>query len=720
MPETRTLLPPHEPIHADQISEPDPRPSGQPRRADIQGLRGAAVLMVLLYHAGIPFIPGGFAGVDVFFVISGFVITSLMLRELENTGRLSLLHFWARRAKRLLPATAIVLVAVAALSIFALPRVRWIVTAGDIVASASYVVNWRLGSQSLDYLAQDYPASPVQHFWSLAVEEQFYLIWPLLVVAIAALGRRFGWPLRRSLMVGVALLVIPSLIWSIYRSSGHPEAYFVTTTRAWELGIGAIIALAAGRLERLNRLVGAALTWIGFVTLIGVALLLPDSLAWPGSTALIPTVATALVIAAGPAAGTAGATQLLGRSPIRWLGDLSYSLYLWHWPFIVFALARWDHLTAAEGLLVISLSFVPAYCAYRWVEAPLHHSRTLTKFPVRALSLAAVCTMIGVSAGVGLQVALPETKSVPASARPGARALMTDPKMTAQAAHGSSITPDPLQATEDLPDLYGRGCQGDYKKATPKPCVFGSPSAKVTVALVGDSRAAQWSPALQEVAQQEHWRLITITKSGCPLADVELVKGSTGHERGYPSCTKWYAAVMTLLTSGPDRPDFVVTTSFAPFIATVDGKVLTGQENERALIDGYHRSWKALNKEGIPVVALRETPRMGRDIAECVSQHRDRLDECTVPRERAMQASHFMERAARGLRASATIDLTSAICPQECPAVIGGVLIYRDTHHLTATYARTLAPFLSNALAGLRAEGFDHGSLNGVLPHGQR
>jgi peptidoglycan/LPS O-acetylase OafA/YrhL len=673
--------------------------------------------MVLLYHAGLPFVPGGFAGVDVFFVISGFLITGLIVRELERTGGLSLRTFWARRAKRLLPATALVLTGVTLLSMLMLPQLRWMVTAGDIASAALYVVNWRLAGQSVDYLAQNYAPSPVQHFWSLAVEEQFYLLWPVLVVGVAAAGRRFGWSLRRALLFGLAALAVPSLLWGVHVSGSESSAYFVTTTRVWELAIGAAVAVAADRLAALPVALARVLTWCGVLVLVGVTLFLPDTVAWPGSAALLPTLATAGVIAGGCVAGPSGATFLLSRAPMRRIGDLSYSLYLWHWPLLVFAGARWPGLSPVGGVLVVLLSFGPAALTYRFVERPLHRSPALSARPGRALALGAVCTVIGVAGGFSLRSAIPPVDAVAAAQRPGAAALITNPATAIAKNRADSITPDPLKARADLPELYGRGCQSNYDSAVPRPCVFGDPAAKVTVALVGDSRAAQWAPAVQEVARQEGWRVVTITKAGCAFADVDLAKGPVGHQQGYPSCVQWNLAVRTMLATGPYRPSFVVTSAFSPYIASVGGRALTGEQNRAALVAGFHRTWASLNRDHIPVVAIRETPLMSMDIAECVAQHRDSLSRCDRLRKRALRNAHILQPAAQGLPGTTVVDLTKAVCPMpHCPVVIGNVLIYRDNHHLTATYSRSLAPFLSDALAGLRRNHFADGALDAVLP----
>jgi peptidoglycan/LPS O-acetylase OafA/YrhL len=685
-------------------------------RGDIQGLRAIAVGMVLLYHAGLPFVKGGFAGVDVFFVISGFLITGLMVREVERTGRLSARNFWARRAKRLLPATALVLVTVAVLSLAFLPPVRWASTSQDLLAASLYVTNWRLAWTSADYLAQNYAASPVQHFWSLAVEEQFYLFWPLVVLLVSGLGRRFGLSLRRYLLVGALLITIPSLAWSVHLGPA-PEAYFVTTTRAWELGIGAITALLSVRLDAMSRRLGQILTWAGTGTLIAVAVWLPGLLPWPGSGALVPTVATAAVIAGGPAAGSAGAAFLLGRAPFRWLGDLSYSLYLWHWPLIVFATVHWTTLSPLQGALVVAFSFIPAYLTHRLVEEPLHRSRLLARFPARALAVGAACTVVGMIAAVGLRIAIPGVPVIPAADRPGAVALTTDPGTAIDWVKAASITPDPLVARDDLPDLYARNCQSDYAQAVPVMCEFGNRASARWVVLVGDSRAAQWSPALQLIAAQQGWRLTTITKAGCPFADVTIYKGAKGRALPYTSCRQWNDATAGLLT-GPVHPDLVITSAFAPYLVGGKGGLKKGEASRQAMIKGLHRSWKALNTAGVPVVGIRETPAMGKDIAECVSEHRTSLNECSTPAKKALRTAHAIQPAALGLAESASIDLTpTMVCPAAvCPVVIGNVLIYRDEHHLTATYSRSLAPALELALEGLRQKKLSHGELDRLLP----
>ena len=414
----------------------EPRPGGTRRadaarsqrfRGDVEGLRAVAVLLVLLYHAGVPLVPGGFVGVDVFFVISGFLITTQLVRELDRSGRISLVRFYARRAKRLLPATAVVLVATALLTRWLLPETRWADAGHDIIASALYVGNWHFADQAVDYLAA-HDASTVQHFWSLAVEEQFYVVWPLLLLAGAAVARGGRWRTRPTICAGLLLVVVPSFLWSLHETSSFPaRAFFETTTRMWELGIGAGVALAAGLLTRMPRAVAVVLGWTGLGAIAVAGLVVSTGTAWPGYAAALPTLGAAAVVGAGFRVPDRGAAALLGVAPMRWLGGISYSLYLWHWPLIVVATARLDGLSALQGLAVAAASVVPAWLTLHLVENPLRHSRAVSRSPRLSLVLGAGCTLVGVVSGLVLLGAVPVADPGAATA-PGAAVLRDDPR----------------------------------------------------------------------------------------------------------------------------------------------------------------------------------------------------------------------------------------------------------------------------------------------------
>ncbi len=674
-------------------------------RPDVEGLRAVAVGLVLWFHAGLAGLPGGFAGVDVFFVISGFLITGLLVREVEATGRVSLPRFYARRARRILPAAGLVLGATTLLTWAALPVTRWRDAGGDVAAAAGYVVNWRFASRAVDYLAEDATPSPVQHFWSLAVEEQYYLLWPALLLLLAVLVRRRSLPVRPVVAGGLLLVVVPSLAWSVEATSREPAAaYFTTTTRLWELGVGALVAVGAGLWPRMPRPLAAGVGWAGLATVVVGAALQTTSTPWPGLAALVPTLGTAAVVVGGFAAGPAGPVAVLGSRPMVWVGGLSYSLYLWHWPLLVAATARFGDLGPGRGLLVVLVALIPAWLTSRYVENPLRRSRALGRSPRLALSVGANVSLAGVACGLALVLgALSTVPDAPTQARGGAAlgrgASPTVGTLSPRSATPSGpVTPDPLRATEDVPRAYRDGCQGGVEDDAVTSCRYG-PGARGrgdTVALVGDSKVLQWLPAFLRLGRSRGWEVVTYTKSACAWAAATVVTDG----QAYASCTTWSRSVLDRLT-GPDRPDLVVTSS-------VHGSALDGggRQATSALVTGYARYWRALGDAGVPVLALSDSPNPGSRVYECVAGHRDDYARaCTYPYHRSPGTDALAE-AARRVPSARLADLDPWVCPGEdrCPPVVGGVLVNRQGSHVTATYAASLAPVVgrvvSRSLAG--------------------
>jgi len=621
-----------------------------------------------------------------------------LIKELERTGRISLTRFYARRAKRLLPAAAIVLVVTTVLTALVLPEIRWRDTGGDIVSAALYVVNWRLAGRSVDYLAEDIAPSPVQHFWSLAVEEQFYLVWPLLLILVTVWARRRGRSMGASLSIGLALVAIPSLLWSVYQTSYQPaSAFFITTTRMWELAIGGGVAIAATRLARVPRPVALLLGWTGLAAIVVAGVIFSTSTPWPGYAAELPTLGAAAVIAGGFAAGGAGPVMLLGTRPFLWVGALSYSLYLWHWPLLVAATAHWGDLSLKRGLAVALLSVVPAWVTYRLVENPLRHSPTISRSPRLALSLGANFSLLGVVAGFALILALPSAIG-PGNGGHfalGATILSAHPHNDPAGApvdRVASITPDPLHATDDVPQLYDDGCQQSQTASNPVACFYGPKDGSTTVALVGDSKAAQWLPALEILADAKNWRIITYTKSACAFSTAE----TSLNGRTYDSCSEWNSKVLDRLTQH-DRPDFVITSQ-------VRAKALDAarKPNVDSMVAGLRTAWGRLTAAGVEVLVLKDTPQTFMQVYACVAEHSNQLTRCTYDREKGVAASAAPTQAiaAKGMDRVHVVDMTDAICPTaRCAPVIGNVLIYRQGSHLTATYVQSLAPRLGEELA---------------------
>lgn len=682
-------------------------------RPDIEGLRAIAVLFVLVWHAGVSWLPGGFVGVDVFFVVSGFLMTSILHRELVSRGRISVGDFYARRARRLIPASALTLVVTAISAYLILPETRWRDIGLDIAAAGGYVVNWRLADRSVDYLAQDTAPSPIQHFWSLSVEEQFYIFWPILLLGIGWLIARTRGSATRSTFVTLAVIGACSLAWSIYLTSADAgPAYFVTTTRLWELALGGLVALSMPFFMRMSSSVAAAIAWLGIAGIIATGFLLTSDVPFPGSVALIPTVATAMVIAAGPAAGKAGPVSIFNNKPVLWIGGCSYSMYLWHWPVLIIG-GYWitdglRDITVTEGVVLVILSVLPAWLSLRYVENPVRRWDALKDSVKNSLMLAflgiAGCLIVGML----LALATPKPSSVvyasqytpqtsgQAEAKPiGAELLGDDPKASevGEAVDSvPSITPLPASAPSDNPPVYG-SCHQEFASTDAIPCTFGDPSSAYTVALVGDSHAAHWVNALQIVAQERGWKLQTYTKSSCPFIDGPVLNEG----KAYPECTEWNANVRKVLT-GPNRPNVV-------FVSNLDHASpgnTSGPAMVNAMADGMTRAWEPVIAAGSKVVVLRDTPVSKFNLPECVATHTSELTACATPRSTAVTTQGQSQQIAASKTGAPIVDLTDWICPQDvCAPVIGGVLVYRDKTHLTATYSKSLGKTLNAQLPAL-------------------
>jgi peptidoglycan/LPS O-acetylase OafA/YrhL len=680
-------------------AEASPKPPKEGFRPDVEGLRAVALGVVLLYHAGVPFASGGYVGVDVFFVISGFLITGLLLRELEKTGGISLSRFYSRRAKRLLPSTVVVLafVVLVALALPLYDPVRMDELSVGVVACALYVMNWLLAARATDYFAAGLQASPVQHFWTLAVEEQFYLLWPALLLAIAWLSRRAGRNLRPAVGAAFAALAVSSLAYGVYSTQAQAgAAYFSTLTRGWELALGGLLALVpASRLGLRSRWVASVLAMGGLGAIAYATYQFNDATLFPGYAALVPTLGTAAIIAAGFATTSAGTARLLTLGPVRHVGRISYSWYLWHWPPLVFAAAIWGSLTPLEGIVVLAASYVPTVLTNRLIERPFLHSETLSRFPRKALALGGACTAASVALGLGLFALTPTVPEAPESEVAGAAVLRHDPSLQESA---KAVYPSPQKAEtkENRPQMYADGCHLEAPETHTPECVSGDPSSNTTVVLFGDSHAMQWFPALNEIARERGWRLVGLTKSACPPAEVYVYNGTL--RRAYRECDEWRERTLERIVQD-ENPSLVVTSSLPAYKPREDGKHLHGEARKQALVEGYGSTLKKLRSTGAPVALIEDVPHPNKNVPQCVSRFLDRLRECATPRSEALGFPKVNTRAAAEVDGVRLIDPTPMICLEKsCPAVIGDALVYRNGAHLTAMYVRTLTPWLAERL----------------------
>lgn len=683
-------------------------------RPDIEGLRAIAVLLVLFFHAGLP--PrGGYIGVDIFFVISGFLITSLLIREAERTGTISLSQFYARRVRRLLPAASLVLLTTLPLIHFLAPETQRTIFGIDIVAAAAYFANWRFADRSVDYLAEDIERSPVLHFWSLSVEEQFYFIWPLVLVFALFLAKRYRLSLRRTMTTALLLVVLPSFYWSLSLTTVSPsEAFFVTSTRLWELGIGAILALNVERLTGRSLLLSRGLGVIGLLMLFASAFLLGAQAPWPGYLALIPTLGATFVIASGAISQVGFVQSLLGARSMVWIGGLSYSLYLWHWPVLVVGQDWLKFNGTGSGAVLVLLSVVPAWLSYRFIETPFRTFQRLQSAPWPTLSQGLNFTLLAITASLLLSFAHTSDSAedeevvdldafrgrvIAEPANLGAGSLGRNPKKSKEGhpqTNYDEMIPDPATARNDVPRAYLEGCQDQRGGTnTPKWCTIGQLQGKTTAVVVGDSKILQYYEALDAAGKALGWRITTATKSSCPF-----VNASTSTE-----CEAFQDAV--LIEVKKKRPDYLITSQRASEARYPSNAEKKGQ---KPMIDGLRSMWSEVTELGTEVIVVLDNPHPTREVRpvyECLVKHPQQAHLCAFARSDGIERSSapVMKKAAKGLPDVHLVDLTDYICPQKlCPPVIGDVVVYRQGSHLTNTYARSLAPVLTDQLREIATE----------------
>jgi len=668
-------------------------------RPEIDGLRALAVVAVVAYHAGLPGFGGGFVGVDVFFVISGFLITGLLAREVEGSGRLSVAGFYGRRARRLLPMSALVTIVTVAVGWRVLSPLLHRDLVADAFATSTYTINIRLAGQQLDYLRSTLAPSAFQQFWSLAVEEQFYLLWPLLMVVVL----RGSLPRRRA-AICVSAVCLASLAASVLLTQSQPPwAFFLLGTRAWQLGLGGLLALGLSRVETQ---VDARLRMIGQVAGLGLIVVsvvaFGETMPWPGSWALVPTVGTVLVLAGPSAVAGRGSrvSRALSAGPAVWVGQRSYSWHLWHWPAMVFAAAAadrgiggWTAVVAGVGTLGL------AHVTYRMVEQPVRRAPRLVASPRRSvlfgvtvtLSLACLFAVLGHNVGdvVGSGQAARDVAARALNERRLDRAALVQ-------AVPSNLTPKLSDAYDDLPAVYAAGCHLSLEQVTPLVCRYGDVEAERTVVLFGDSHAAQWVPALDALGVRQGFALVPLTKSGCPAADLSVYDGQL--RRVYTECADWRAAAIARIAEL--HPDLTVVANSSEYVGV-------GEQapDDDTWVSAFERTLAGVARSG-PVVLLADTPRPISRVNECLSVNLATADRCVLVRREAVD-TRFERIETRASEASdvplvPTVDL---ICGRRrCPVMVGSALVYRDSSHLTTVYAERLARTLGARLREAQPE----------------
>jgi peptidoglycan/LPS O-acetylase OafA/YrhL len=678
-------------------------------RKEIQGLRAVAVLLVVLFHLWPRLLPGGYVGVDVFFVISGFLITSLLLREAGRTGTVHLARFWARRLRRLLPAAYLVLAVSAAGVLLFVPKLVWQQYFSEILGAGLYVENWVLAANSVDYLAADNTPSPVQHYWTLSAEEQFYLLWPLLVLLgiwlarLVARKRSHAFVSRRAAFIVLGLATAGSLAYSLWISANDPaRAYFVTPARAWEFGAGALLAFAPPAARLLTPRVRGLLGWVALAGLVVCALVLDGSTTMPGTAAIWVVLASAALIWVEAPRRAWSSDRLLSLPPAQRLGDVSYSVYLWHWPLIILLPFVTGHaLTDLDKASVLLATLGLAAISTRWIEHPVRAARhfglarpsvTFGFAAVAAALLVAVCVVPRQEVAREVAQTKARTAALADDAPRCFGAQTRDPDATRcpNPALAGTLVPSPAAAAEDYPDESR--CRAAWAADPIKPCRYGTPRAGVPhLAVIGDSHARVLMSMVRQLVSQGLVTADEYAASGCPWSTAPPNPKSP-YLKG---CSDFRRKLYPLLDHAATDYDAVLTTGRIT--------VMAGQPD--AVVAGLSDAWRRVTSQGVPVLVLRDNPQnsgssdnpqfclaevpVDQANARCAWNRHDRLDRWFDP----------LSQAVRRTPGAHLLDLTSFFCDQDtCPVVIGGVNVYRDDNHVTVTYARTLAPYLYRAI----------------------
>jgi peptidoglycan/LPS O-acetylase OafA/YrhL len=607
------------------------------RILQIQGLRALAALLVTIFHAKL--LPGGFIGVDIFYVISGYLITGLILREIENTGKLDLQTFYQRRIKRLLPTSVFVLFVTAIVGMFVLPAITRDALGRDLFAAATYISNYLFAWWENDYQNLDATPSPFIHYWSLAVEEQFYVVWPIFILLLS----RYG---KRAVFRGIAAVTFLSLLLSIYQTQTSPIwAFYSLPTRAWELGFGALLLFVPDTFWK-NRFI----PWFGVIGIALASFRFDEKTAFPGINALLPVVSTAILI--GSIAIWPRALNDLSNNRIaQWLGAISYPLYLWHWPALVLpssALGR--PLRIRERIFCIILTIILAHFTSKYIEQPIRHKKIAGK---KIYQFFAATTVISLVAGVIISFSSSSMITVKG----------TDYRFN-------------LVEVMQKPAVYGDDCHSNYGETESGECTYGDLNSETTIVLYGDSHAAQWFPTLLKLANEKGFKLVSLTKSACPSVDVP--RADQGAYKNV-HCETWRDKSIKRIKQ--IRPAAVILSSYQYFTPPSGYS-----DKNKWWKDGQERLLSSLRGSSDHLIYISDTPKPLRDIPNCLAS-RD-INTCNTTERTPVKI----------IRGFEIIDPTPWLCTKLCPAIQDGYVVYRDSSHISVAAALALKPQLEAAL----------------------
>lgn len=644
-------------------------------RPEIEGLRAVAALLVAVYHIWMMRVSGG---VDVFFVVSGFLITTSLLSRYARDGYINFFSFIFGLLKRLLPNALLVLTVVLIASYFIMPEYRHAGIIKEIFASIFYFENWQLAISGTDYLNQGNEKSPVQHFWAMSIQGQFYVIWFLVISLAILIHKKFKIEFKKSFLGILLTLIVISFIFSVYLTGvNQPLAYFDTRTRVWEFGLGGLLLLIIYSIK-LPKFLSTIIGWSGLVILLSTGLLLDVENSFPGYIALLPVMAAVFILVAGENTSKLGVEKFLGSKFMVWLGGLSYGLYLWHWPLLSFYYVIFDttDVSILHGILIIFISLVLSYLANRFLENPINqligkNNFTFKKFLPIILQLGVVIILLGVWF-IGSELKSSQQENLAGNSEyPGvlAEEISFSPE-------GTEPIPALENAKDDRADAYADGCQISPGDSEVKICEYGNTDDyDYTIALVGGSKSTHWLPSLQELG--EIYRILNVTKSGCRFS-------LDNSESIADDCYEWNTKVVDELAEY--NPDAVVT------LADV------ARPAYEEVPEGFIEQFEKLNNYDIPILAIRDTPYFSKDVVECLSQENG-INDCSIEKSKTISPTPAWEKLSNPPENVTYVDYTDYICTENtCPPVVGNIVAYLDKSHMTATFNKTFAPIIRKDL----------------------
>ncbi|GAB2778167.1 acyltransferase family protein [Halomonas shantousis] len=649
-------------------------------RPEIEGLRALAAGLVAVFHVWLGGVSGG---VDVFFVVSGFLVTTTLVSQHQTHGRVVPLAFWANLAKRLFPSAFLVIFVTAVVGILVLPQVLWVDTIRHAAASLVYLENWQLAFDAVNYLAQGMEATPYQHYWALAVQGQFYVLWPLLMLMVLWGSARRASSIRRRLSGAFVAVFLASLCYSVIATRHNQQfAYYDTLARVWEFALGGLLAVWIRDLH-FSRIVSFILGWMGLVGLLACGFILDVSNRFPGYVALLPTLSAVCLLISGNRSTRGSAAAWLSKRPFVSLGGISYAFYLWHWPVLIFFrhLTRDPEISLLEGSAILAVALMMAIVSTRLLENPVRTSalgkaRPIKTFAVMALLCLPAAAAVGGWAGYTKEVLLSDMTplNLDDPNYPGARALSGVGYVPLGE---TKLHPSPVNARRDRPKPYADQCQQQSMRPELLRCAYGKRDADTVIAIVGGSHSVQWVPAFEVFAEAEGYKIVNYTKSFCLFSSPE----GFGKIYEYPSCTEWNARLMDELIA--TQPDLVFT------LYSRD----SGEKEHvpQGYLDWFHR----LAEHGIRVLAVRDNPWMPFEPSTCVELHGVASNQCRVSRDAMLSRTDPADSVRDSLGNVSFIDFSRFFCDADnCFPEAGNVLIYRDSHHITTSYMRTLAAYL--------------------------